>query len=68
MAIPLEGMVGYIRTRRKPGAGEELELYIDPNVQLTQTITGPVVTKPSDCAGILYGAGEGKLEVRYPEE
>ena len=68
MAIPLENMVGYIRSRPKPGRPKELELYIDPKVVMKQTDAGPVVSKPDDCAGILYGAGEGKLEVRYPEE
>lgn len=74
MAISLENMVGYIRSRKKPGRTEEVELYIDPRVQLKQTANGPVVTKPADCAGILYGEVDehgkatGRLKVEYPEE
>ena len=68
MAIELDKMVGYIRSRPKPGRKGEVELYIDPKVKMKQTDNGPVVTKPEDCVGILYGVGDGKLEVRYPEE
>ncbi len=68
MPIPLENMVGYIRSRRKPGRANEVELYIDPMVKMKQTAAGPVVTKPEDCAGIIYGDGSGKLRIEYPEE
>ncbi len=73
MAIPIDGMVGYIRTRPKrnaapaPGAAPELELYIDPQVILTPGAAGVQVGKPADCVGILYSVPGGKLEVRYPE-
>ncbi|QJW98688.1 hypothetical protein [Frigoriglobus tundricola] len=77
MAIPIEGMVGYIRSRPKrngpPKKGPdgkplpaELELWIDQTVLLTTTPTGPVVSKPADCTGILYSVN-GKLVVEYPE-
>lgn len=75
MAISVTGMVGYIRTRNTP---KGVELYIDPKIKLKQTATGPKVTKPDDCAGILYsvpgpndpttGQPTHKLEVQYPEE
>ncbi len=72
MPIPLEGMVGYIRSRKKPGRKGEVELYIDPHVKMKQTANGPVVSVPEDCAGIIYGNAEGenkgKLRIEYPEE
>ena len=76
MAIPLEGMVGYVRTRPKHGTKKigpdgkpapEMELWIDSNIVLNQTPTGPVVGKPPDCAGIIYGTADGKLKIEYPE-
>lgn len=77
MAIALDNMVGYIRTRPKHGTKRVdaegkpivvMELWIDQDIIINHTPKGPVVGKPPDCAGILYGAGDGKLEVKYPEE
>lgn len=69
MAIQLENMVGYIRSRNKMGRKGEVELYIDPVVKTKQTPKGPVITKPEDCNGILYiDPQTGKLVVEYPEE
>jgi hypothetical protein len=72
MAIPLENMVGYVRSRVKHGTQNqpkpEVELFIDPNVLIQKTPAGPKVGKPADCCGILYSTADGKLEVRYPDE
>lgn len=73
MAIPLENMVGYIRTRPKQDNPESLEIYIDQlvcwKVHPKGAALPPVPALPPGCVGVLYSVPEtGRLEVRYPEE